>query len=164
MARQFIYQMQGLRKILDNGDEVLKGIWLSFYPGAKIGVIGPNGSGKTSVIRVMAGVDRDFEGHTWMDPDARVGYLPQEPQLDPNLTVKENIELGVYEQRKLLDRYEEVSERFADEMTDDEMEALINEQAEIQDQVGRDRAGAVVLRNRSGGGRALPLQVMEDRA
>ncbi|MBT3219223.1 MAG: energy-dependent translational throttle protein EttA [Proteobacteria bacterium] len=135
MARQFIYQMQGLRKILNNGDEVLKGIWLSFYPGAKIGVIGPNGSGKTSVIRVMAGVDKDFEGHTWIDPDAKVGYLAQEPHLDTNLTVKENIELGVHKQRQLLDRYEEVSELFADEMTDDEMEALINEQAEIQDQI-----------------------------
>jgi ATP-binding cassette ChvD family protein len=135
MAQQYIYQMQGLRKILDNGDEILKGIWLSFYPGAKIGVIGANGAGKSSVIRVMAGVDQDYDGQTWIDPNATVGYLQQEPQLDPTLNVRGNIEMGVKEHRDLLRRYEAASERFAEELTDEEMDALIDEQANLQDEI-----------------------------
>jgi energy-dependent translational throttle protein EttA len=135
MAKQYIYQMQGLKKILDNGDEILKGIWLSFYPGAKIGVIGGNGAGKSSVIKVMAGVDQDFQGQTWIDPNATVGYLEQEPQLDPSLNVRGNIELGVKEHRDLMQRYETISERFAEELTDEQMDAVINEQAELQDQI-----------------------------
>jgi sulfate-transporting ATPase len=135
MAQQYIYQMQGLKKILDNGDEILKGIWLSFYPGAKIGVIGANGSGKSTVIRVMAGVDKDFEGDAWIDPNATIGYLPQEPQLDPSLNVRGNIEIGVKEHRDLMHRYEAISERFAEELTDDEMNELLEEQSKVQDQI-----------------------------
>ena len=93
MARQFIYQMQNLEKYLDNGTQILKGISLSFFPGAKIGVIGPNGSGKSTILKVMAGIDDAYQGHTWVDPDAKVGYLEQEPQLDESLDVRGNIEL-----------------------------------------------------------------------
>ncbi len=135
MARQFIYQMRDLKKILPNGNEVLKGIHLSFYPGAKIGVIGPNGAGKSTVLRIMAGVDSDYLGHTWIDPDATVGYLPQEPQLDLTKNVRENIELGVAETRSLLDEFERVSARFEEELSDDEMDALIEEQGRIQDAI-----------------------------
>ena len=135
MARQFIYQMRNLKKVLGNGTEVLKGISLSFYPGAKIGVIGPNGAGKSTLLKVMAGVDDDVQGHTWVDPDATIGYLPQEPDLDPDKTVRENIEEGVAQVRGLLDRYEEVSAKFAEELSDDEMNKVIEEQAELQDKI-----------------------------
>ena len=140
MARQFIYQMQDLRKILGNGDEVLRGISLSFFPGAKIGVIGPNGSGKSTILRIMAGVDTDYDGHTWVDPDAKVGYLAQEPELDPKLNVRENIELGVAEIRGLLQRFEEVSARFAEELSDDEMDRVIEEQTLLQDKIDATNA------------------------
>jgi len=135
MARQFIYQMQNLQKILGNGREILKGVTLGFYPGAKIGVIGPNGSGKSTILKVMGGIDTDYLGHTWIDPKATVGYLPQEPELDESLTVKENIELGVKPIRDLLDEFERVSERFADELTDDEMDKVIEQQGNLQDKI-----------------------------
>jgi energy-dependent translational throttle protein EttA len=135
VARQFIYQMEGLKKILDNGDTILDGVWLSFYPGAKIGVIGRNGAGKSTVLRVMAGVDTDVLGRTWIDPKAKVGYLQQEPELDPELNVRGNIELGVAEHRAILDAYEKCSERFAEELADDEMDKLIEEQGKLQDQI-----------------------------
>ncbi len=140
MARQFIYQMQGLRKILDDGKEVLKGISLSFYPDAKIGIIGHNGAGKSTLMRIMAGVDQDFQGHVWIDPDATVGYLPQEPQLDETKTVRQNIEEGLASWRELLDRFEALSARFAEELSDEEMDKLIEEQGALQDQI--DAAGA----------------------
>jgi len=135
MARQFIYQMQDLRKVLPNGVEVLKGIHLSFYPGAKIGVIGPNGAGQSTLLRIMAGIDQDYQGSTWIDPDATVGYLPQEPQLDLTKNVRQNIEQGVAETRSLLERFEAVSERFAEELSDEEMDALIEEQGQLQDAI-----------------------------
>jgi len=135
MARQFIYQMMNLRKFLPNGREVLKGVSLSFYPGAKIGVIGPNGSGKTSLIRVMAGVDTEHDGTTWIDPDATVGYLQQEPHLDPTLDVRGNIEQAVAPVRSLIDAFEAVSARFADELTDEEMSQVIDQQAALQDRI-----------------------------
>ncbi|MCB9675741.1 MAG: energy-dependent translational throttle protein EttA [Alphaproteobacteria bacterium] len=140
MARQFIYQMQGLTKYLDNGKEVLKGISLSFYPDAKIGIIGHNGAGKSTLLRIMAGLDDEFQGRTWVDPSAKVGYLPQEPQLDETKTVRENIEAGLSEWRDLLQRFEEVSAKFAEELTDDQMEKVIEEQAALQDKI--DAAGA----------------------
>ncbi|HHO51632.1 MAG TPA: energy-dependent translational throttle protein EttA [Deltaproteobacteria bacterium] len=135
MARQYIYQMQNLRKILDNGTELLRGINLSFYPKAKIGVIGPNGAGKSTLLKVMAGIDTDVQGRTWIDPDATVGYLPQEPELDEAKTVRGNIEEGVAEIRALLDRYEAVSARFAEELTDAEMDKVIEEQSTLQDKI-----------------------------
>lgn len=133
MAQQFIYQMQGLKKNSPDGKEILKGIWLSFFPGAKIGVVGPNGAGKSTLLRIMAGLDAEFQGETWIDPKAKVGYLAQEPQLDPSLDVRGNIELGVKDVRDLLKAYEDISMRFAD--PDADMDALIQEQAELQDQI-----------------------------
>jgi ATP-binding cassette ChvD family protein len=135
--------MRDLRKVLDNGTEILKGINLSFYPGAKIGVIGPNGAGKSTLLRIMAGVDADYLGHTWRDPDADVGYLQQEPQLDPTKNVRENIELGVAPLRDLLNRYEKVNERFEQELTDDEMDALLEEQGKLTDEIDAANAWEV---------------------
>ncbi|MEL6345657.1 MAG: energy-dependent translational throttle protein EttA [Myxococcota bacterium] len=135
MARQFIYQMKGLTKRLGTGKELLSNIWLSFYPGAKIGVIGANGAGKSTLMKIMAGIDKDVEGELWMDPDARVGYLEQEPKLDETLDVRGNIEKGVARKRSILDAYEAVNMRFAEEMTDEEMDALIQQQATLQDEI-----------------------------
>jgi sulfate-transporting ATPase len=140
VARQFIYQMHQLKKVLSDGTEILRGISLSFYPGAKIGVIGPNGSGKSTLLKIMAGVDQNFDGHTWIDPQASVGYLPQEPELDATKTVRQNIELGLGEVRKLLDDYEKVSAKFAEELTDAEMEKVIEEQARLQDKIDATNA------------------------
>ncbi|MEZ4318654.1 MAG: energy-dependent translational throttle protein EttA [Myxococcota bacterium] len=140
MARQFIYQMHQLKKFLDNGKEVLKDISLSFYPDAKIGIIGHNGAGKSTLLRIMAGLDDEYQGRTWIDPSAKVGYLPQEPELDETKTVRENIELGLSEWRDLLQRFEEVSAKFAEELTDAEMDKVIEEQSVLQDKI--DAAGA----------------------
>src|SRR6185295_7415612 len=113
MAENFIFTMQDLRKVR-GGKEILKGIYLSFFPGAKIGVIGPNGSGKSTLLRIMAGQDSEFFGHAKADPSATVGYLPQEPQLDASLDVKGNVELGVKPIRAVLDRFNEVSAKFSE--------------------------------------------------
>ncbi|GMR12093.1 MAG: energy-dependent translational throttle protein EttA [Gemmatimonadota bacterium] len=137
---QFIYVMKDLRKIVPPKREILKGIWLSFYPGAKIGVVGPNGSGKTSVLKIMAGVDTDFLGEAWPAKGTRVSYLPQEPQLNPDLDVRGNVEEAVSETRSLLEQFEVVNASFADPMSDDEMEALIEKQARLQDRI--DASGA----------------------
>ncbi len=129
MARQFVYHMQGLNKTYPGGKKILENIHLSFYPDAKIGVLGVNGSGKSTLLRIMAGIDKEFTGDGWVAEGARVGYLPQEPQLDPNLDVKGNVMLGVAEKQAVLDRYNELamnySEDTADEMTNlqDEIEA-----------------------------------------
>jgi sulfate-transporting ATPase len=132
---EFIYVMKDLRKVVPPNREILKGIWLSFYPGAKIGVVGPNGSGKSSLLRIMAGVDRDFNGEAWPAEGTRVGYLPQEPELDPALDVRGNVEEAVKSQRELLRRFDEINMKFAEPMSDDEMTALIDEQARVQDQI-----------------------------
>ncbi|MBX6364921.1 MAG: energy-dependent translational throttle protein EttA [Gemmatimonadetes bacterium] len=132
---KFIYVMKDLRKVVPPSREVLKGIWLSFYPGAKIGVVGPNGSGKSSLLRIMAGVDTDFQGEAWAMAGTRIGYLPQEPQLDPTLDVKGNVELAVKPVRDLLRRFDEVNMRFAEVTDDDEMQALIDEQARLQEAI-----------------------------
>lgn len=137
---QFIYVMKDLRKIVPPKREILKGIWLSFYPGAKIGVVGPNGSGKTSVLKIMAGVDTDFLGEAWPAKGTRVSYLPQEPRLNPDLDVRGNVEEAVSETRGLLQQFEVVNASFADPMSDDEMEALIEKQARLQDRI--DASGA----------------------
>ena len=140
MARQFIYQMQNLQKFLDNGTEILRGISLSFFPGAKIGVIGPNGSGKSSLLKIMAGVDEHYQGHTWVDPSAKVGYLEQEPKLDPALDVRGNIEKAVQPIRDLLGEFEAVSARFAEELSDEEMDKVIERQAALQDRIDATNA------------------------
>ncbi|HEU4560782.1 MAG TPA: energy-dependent translational throttle protein EttA [Longimicrobium sp.] len=130
---KFIFVMKDLRKVVPPQREILKGIWLSFYPGAKIGVVGSNGSGKSSLLRIMAGVDKDFNGEAWPMEGIRVGYLPQEPQLDETLDVRGNVEEAVRHQRDVLRRYDEVNNSFAD--PDADMDALIDEQARLQDQI-----------------------------
>src|ERR1700709_726150 len=113
---KFIYVMKDLVKIVPPQREVLKGIWLSFYPGAKIGVVGPNGAGKSSLLRIMAGVDTDFLGEAWAAEGTKIGFLPQEPQLDPSLDVLGNVELAVKSQRALLQEFQDISMAFAEPM------------------------------------------------
>ena len=132
---QYIYVMKDLRKVVPPSREVLKGIWLSFFPGAKIGVVGANGSGKSTLLRIMAGVDRDFQGEAWAAKGTRIGYLPQEPRLDPELDVRDNVELAVRETRDLLRRFDDINAKFAEPMSDDEMTALLAEQAEVQERI-----------------------------
>ncbi|MEM6531144.1 MAG: energy-dependent translational throttle protein EttA [Myxococcota bacterium] len=134
MANQFICQMHDLRRSA-GGKQIIQGISLSFFPGAKIGVIGGNGSGKSTLLKLMAGVDTEFSGDLWRDPSAKVGFLPQEPQLDETLTVQGNVELGLKEIRDLLARFNEISEKFAEPLEDDEMNALLEEQGELQDKI-----------------------------
>ncbi|MDA0953008.1 MAG: energy-dependent translational throttle protein EttA [Proteobacteria bacterium] len=132
---QYIYVMKGLTKAYPGGREVLKDVWLSFLPGAKIGVLGPNGAGKSTLMKIMAGVDKEFNGEAWAADGVRVGYLAQEPELDPSLDVLGNVMMAMADTKALLDRFNEVSARFAEEMTDDEMNALIEEQGELQEKI-----------------------------
>jgi ATP-binding cassette ChvD family protein len=132
---QFIYTMKDLRKITSQGKEILKGIWLSFYEGAKIGVLGHNGAGKSTLLRIMAGVDHDFAGEAFLGQGYTVGFLPQEPVLDPEKTVLESVEEAVAGTRALLTKFEEVSARLGEPMSDDEMEKCLAEQARLQDQI-----------------------------
>ena len=134
-AVQYVFVMQNLTKVFPGGKELFKGITLSFLPGAKIGVLGVNGAGKSTLLKIMAGVDKDFNGEAWAADGIKVGYLEQEPQLDPSKNVMENIMDGLAETRDLLKRFEEVSMRFGEEMTDEEMNNLINEQAELQEKI-----------------------------
>ena len=135
MAPQFIYVMKDLRKVVPPSREILKGIWLSFYPGAKIGVLGPNGAGKSSLLRIMAGVDQDFQGEAWAHEGTKIGYLSQEPQLDASKTVKENVEEAVQETRALLTKFEEISMKFAEPMSDEEMTKLLDQQGKVQERI-----------------------------
>jgi ATP-binding cassette ChvD family protein len=123
MARQFIYHMQGLSKTYPAGRKVLENIHLQFYPDAKIGVLGVNGSGKSTLLRIMAGIDKEYSGEAWVAEGARVGYLEQEPQLDPKKSVRENVMEGVGKKKALLDRYNEIAANYSDE-TADEMSKL----------------------------------------
>jgi len=134
-AYQYVYVMKGMSKIYPGGKEILKDVWLSFLPGAKIGVLGVNGSGKSTVLRIMAGIDKEFGGEAWVAEGAKVGYLAQEPQLDETKTVMENVVEGMGEVKALVDRFNEVSGKFAEEMTDDQMNALLAEQAELQEKI-----------------------------
>ncbi len=132
-AYQYIYVMKDLCKTWPGGKEVLKHIWLSFYPGAKIGVLGVNGAGKSTLLKIMAGLDTDYMGEAWAADGVRVGYLEQEPKLDPTKTVLENVMDGVAPVRDLLKRFEEVNMKFAD--PDCDMDALLAEQAELQEKI-----------------------------
>jgi energy-dependent translational throttle protein EttA len=134
-AYQYIYVMKGLAKAFPGGKQVLKDIWLSFYPGAKIGVLGLNGSGKSTLLKIMAGQDQEFLGEAWAADGVKVGFLSQEPALDPAKTAGENVMEGVKETKTLLDRFNAVSARFGEELSDDEMNALIAEQAELQEKI-----------------------------
>jgi ATP-binding cassette ChvD family protein len=135
MAHQYIFVMKDLKKIVPPKREILKGIWLSFYPGAKIGVIGGNGAGKSTLLRIMAGVDRDFLGEAWPADGVRVGYLPQEPRLDPAKDVRGNVEEGVAQVRGLLTRFDEINAKLGEPLDDDEMEKVLAEQARVQDAI-----------------------------
>lgn len=135
MGRQFIYTMRDLRRTHPGGKEVLKGINLSFFPGAKIGVLGANGSGKSSLLRIMAGEDKEFLGEARPLEGTSIGYLPQEPDLDDAKTVFEVVEEGVGPTRDLLKRFEELSAKFAEPMSDEEMEKLLAEQGRVQDAI-----------------------------
>ena len=132
---QYIFVMQNLTKVFPGGRELFKGITLSFLPGAKIGVLGVNGAGKSTLLKIMAGVDKEFNGEAWAADGVKVGYLEQEPKLDPNKNVMENIMDGLGETRDLLKRFEEVSAKFAEPMSDDEMNALIEEQAALSEKI-----------------------------
>ena len=134
-AVQYVFVMQNLTKVFPGGKELFKGITLSFLPGAKIGVLGVNGAGKSTLLKIMAGVDKEFNGEAWAADGIKVGYLEQEPQLDPSKNVMENVMDGLGEVRDLLKKFEEVSMRFGEELTDDEMNNLINEQAELQEKI-----------------------------
>ncbi|MFL5489163.1 MAG: energy-dependent translational throttle protein EttA [Gemmatimonadaceae bacterium] len=135
MPPQFIYVMKDLRKVVPPSREILRGIWLSFYPGAKIGVLGANGAGKSSLLRIMAGVDHDFQGEAWPHEGTRIGFLPQEPQLDASRNVKENVDLAVKPVRDLLKKFEDISNKFAEPMSDDEMTKLLDQQAKVQEKI-----------------------------
>ena len=151
MARQFVYFMQGLSKTYPGNRKVLDNVHLSFYPDAKIGVLGVNGSGKSTLLRIMAGIDKEYNGEAWVAQGARVGYLEQEPQLDPAKTVRENVMEGVAKQKAILDRYNELAMNYSDETAD--------EMTKLQDEI--EAAGPVGSRQqgRSGDGRAaLPAR------
>ena len=132
---QYIYVMNGLAKSYPGGREVLKDIRLSFLPGAKIGVLGVNGAGKSTVLRIMAGVDKEYTGEAWVAEGATVGYLPQEPDLDPTKDVQGNVIEGLGPLKALMDRFNEVSARFGEDLTDDEMNDLLAEQGELQEKI-----------------------------
>lgn len=143
---QYVYVMQDLSKTFTGGKQVLKDIRLSFYPGAKIGVIGVNGAGKSTLLKIMAGIDTEFQGEAWAAESVKVGYLAQEPELDPSKDVLGNVMDGLGETNALLQEFEEISAKFAEPMDDDEMNALIGRQAEVQEKI--DAADAWDLSNR----------------
>ena len=132
---QFIYTMIGVSKVVPPNRTIIKDISLSFFPGAKIGVLGLNGAGKSTVLRIMAGVDKEYEGEARPQPDIRIGFLPQEPELDDALSVRETVEQGVSEVRDLLLKFDEISMKFAEPMDDDQMNALLQEQADLQEAI-----------------------------
>jgi len=134
-AYQYIYVMKNLTKAYPGGKEILKGLYLSFMPGAKIGVLGANGAGKSTLLKIMAGIDTEYGGEAWAAEGVKIGYLSQEPHLDPTKDVLGNVMEAVAETKALLDRYEAVSARFAEEMSDDEMNDLIAEQGELQEKI-----------------------------
>src|SRR5258705_10256528 len=140
MSRQFVCTLYKLKKVVPPDRVILDDITLAFLPGAKIGVLGANGAGKSSLLRIMAGVDTDIQGECQTLPGLKIGYLPQEPVLDPSKDVLGNIEEAVAETRALLKRFEEVSMKFAEPMSDDEMNKLLEEQGKLQDKI--DHANA----------------------
>ncbi|MDE0779195.1 MAG: energy-dependent translational throttle protein EttA [Alphaproteobacteria bacterium] len=132
---QYVYVMKALTKAYPGGRKVVEDVWLSFMPGAKIGVLGLNGSGKSTLLRIMAGIDKEFQGEAWAADGVRIGFLQQEPELNPDKDVLGNVMEGVASTKVLLDRFNEVSMRFGEDLTADEMDALIDEQAELQNQI-----------------------------
>jgi energy-dependent translational throttle protein EttA len=135
MAGEYIFTMRDLRKVVPPSREILKGIYLAFYPGAKIGVLGANGAGKSTLLRIMAGVDKDFLGEARPLPGTKIGYLPQEPRLNPAKDVRGNVMEGVKEQQALLDQFNEISAQFADPMDDEQMNRLLEKQGNLQERI-----------------------------
>ena len=135
MAPQLIYVMKGLRKVIPPARIILDDIWLSFYPGAKIGVLGPNGSGKSSLLKIMAGLDQEFQGEAWAHKGTKIGYLSQEPELDPTLDVRGNVELALQEQRAALNEFNAIAMQFAEPMDDAAMDALLVKQGKLQEYI-----------------------------
>ncbi len=135
MAPQFIYVMKALRKVIPPSRIILDDIWLSFYPGAKIGVLGANGAGKSSLLKVMAGIDQEFQGEAWAHKGTKVSYLSQEPHLDESLDVRGNVEVALKEQRAKLDRYNAIAMEFAEPMDDKKMNQLLEEQGKLQEYI-----------------------------
>ncbi len=135
MAGEYIFTMRDLRKVVPPSREILKGIHLSFFPGAKIGVLGANGAGKSSLLRIMAGVDKDFLGEARPLPGTKIGFLPQEPQLDPAKDVRGNVMEAVREQQQMLDQFNQISAKFAEPMSDDEMTRLLEKQGNLQERI-----------------------------
>jgi energy-dependent translational throttle protein EttA len=135
MAGEYIFTMRDLRKVVPPSREILKGIYLAFYPGAKIGVLGSNGAGKSTLLRIMAGVDKDFLGDARPLPGIKIGFLPQEPQLDPTKDVRGNVLEGVKEQQGMLDQFNEISAKFAEPMDDHQMNRLLEKQGNLQERI-----------------------------
>jgi energy-dependent translational throttle protein EttA len=132
---QFIYTMKDLRKVTPQGKEILRGIWLSFYHGAKIGVLGANGAGKSTLLRIMAGVDKDFSGESFLGEGFTVGYLPQEPVLDPAKNVRQHVEEAVVATRRLLERFDELTGKMGEDLSGDEMDKVMAEYTRVQDAI-----------------------------
>jgi sulfate-transporting ATPase len=135
VAPQFIYVMKALRKVVPPSRVILDDIWLSFYPGAKIGVLGPNGAGKSSLLRIMAGIDQDIQGEAWAAKGTKISYLSQEPQLDESKDVRGNVEQALKDQRKALERFNEIAMKFAEPMNDAAMTKLLEEQGRLQEYI-----------------------------
>ena len=135
MGYQYVYVMKDLRKLYPPNREVLRGIWLSFLPGAKIGVLGVNGSGKSTLLRIMAGIDHEYLGEAWPAEGATVGWLPQEPVLDPTKDVRGNVEEAVAETRALLAAFDDVNMKLGEDLTAEEMDAVLEEQGRLQDAI-----------------------------
>src|ERR1700675_4188132 len=135
MPPQFIYVMKDLRKVVPPSREILRGIWLSFYPGAKIGVLGANGAGKSTLLKIMAGAGQDFLGRAKAAGGVGTDYLPQEPHLDPAKDVRANVEDGVAEVRGLLTRFDEINAKLGEPLDPDDMEKVLEEQSRVQDAI-----------------------------
>jgi len=134
MSYQYVYVMKGLSKTI-NGKQILKETYLSFLPSAKIGIIGHNGSGKSTLLKIMAGIDQEFDGEAFVANGVKVGYLAQEPILDPSKNVFDNIMESLSEKKALIDEFNYISNKFAEEMTDDEMNNLLAKQSELQEKI-----------------------------
>ncbi|HSK21670.1 MAG TPA: ATP-binding cassette domain-containing protein, partial [Egicoccus sp.] len=132
---EYCYVMKGLTKTVPGGKEVLSNIWLSFLPGVKIGVIGPNGAGKSTLLKIMAGEDTAFEGEAWAARGYSVGYLPQEPELDPSKSVRENVLEGLGETAQLVTRFNELTAKLSEPLDEDEMQRVYDEMGEVQDKI-----------------------------